>query len=107
VSPSKAQLPDAIADRRTNSGQDDLKGQQAVADMGKKPQKLTSPKTYQACRANLSRRSLQSEDGSLIDGGKAWIFLSPLSACVFGESTERNKKETLCELCDSSAAGGE
>jgi hypothetical protein len=24
-----------------------------------------------------------------------------------GRSTKRNKKETLCELCDSSAAGGE
>jgi hypothetical protein len=64
---------------------------------------------------------LQSEDGSLIDGGKGLglFFSSPLSACVFGESTKRNKKETLCELClpngirspfhrgDSSAAGGE
>jgi predicted nuclease of restriction endonuclease-like (RecB) superfamily len=28
-----AQLPDTIADRRTNSGQDDLKGQQPVADI--------------------------------------------------------------------------
>jgi hypothetical protein len=39
--------------------------------------------------------------------GLGFVFLSPLSACVFGESTKRIKKETLCELCDSSAAGGE
>jgi hypothetical protein len=52
---------------------------------------------------------LQSEDGSLIDGWKGLdlFFSPPMSACVFGESTKRNKKETLCELCDSSAAGGE
>jgi hypothetical protein len=38
---------------------------------------------------------------SLIDGGKGLglFFLSSLSACVFGGSTNRNKKETLCELC--------
>jgi hypothetical protein len=48
---------------------------------------------------------------SLSDGGKGlglFLFVSlSLSASVIGGSMKRNKKETLCELCGLSEAGGE
>jgi len=48
-------------------------------------------------------------DSQLPPARRAWVyfFSSSLSASVIGGSTKRNIKETLCELCDSSVAGGE